>query len=142
MPRIPEHDLQRLKEEVSVQRLVEAAGITLSKGGKNLLGKCVWHDDQNASLIITPHKNLWHCYPCSQGGGPIDWVMKLRGVSFRHAVELLKAELVLRASLPSYCRPNWRRPILARSELLFHIGVIGLGRPSRACIVRRTKLRS
>ena len=43
MPRIPDNEIERLKNEVSV-------------------------------------------------GGPIDWVMKSRSVSFRHAVELLKAD--------------------------------------------------
>lgn len=93
MPRIPDQDLQRLKEEVSVQRLVEASGVALRKGGKDFTGKCPFHADETASLVVTPHKNLWHCFGCQIGGGPIDWVMKARGVSFRHAVELLKAEL-------------------------------------------------
>ena len=35
-------------------------------------------------------KNLWHCFSCQIGGGPIDWMMKSKGVSFRHAVELLR----------------------------------------------------
>jgi DNA primase catalytic core len=100
MARIPHTELERLKAEISVQRLVEASGVELRKAGKNLLGRCPWHDDHNASLIVTPHKNLWHCYPCSLGGGPIDWVIKSRGVSFRHAVELLKADPSLAASLP------------------------------------------
>ncbi len=42
--------------------------------------------------MVTPAKNLWHCFGCSAAGGPIEWVMKLRGVSFRHAGELLKAD--------------------------------------------------
>ena len=40
--------------------------------------------------MVTPAKNLWHCFACQIGGGPIDWVMKTKGVSFRHAVELLR----------------------------------------------------
>ncbi len=47
--------------------------------------------------MVTPLKNLWHCFCCQVGGGPIDWVMKLRGISFRHAVELLKADPSLAA---------------------------------------------
>jgi hypothetical protein len=39
---------------------------------------------------VTPGKNLWHCFSCQIGGGPIDWMMKTKGVSFRHAVELLR----------------------------------------------------
>src|SRR5450830_528151 len=93
MARIPAADLEQLKEEISVQRLVEASGVVLKKGGKDFTGICPFHADETASLVITPHKNLWHCFGCQIGGGPIDWVIKSRGVSFRHAVELLKEEL-------------------------------------------------
>lgn len=100
MARIPEAELERLKTEMSVQRLVEASGVALKKGGKDLLGKCPFHEDDEASLVVTPHKNLWHCFGCQIGGGPIDWVMKAKGVSFRHAIELLKADPSLAAGAP------------------------------------------
>ena len=35
MARIPDSDLQRLKEEISVQRLIEASGLELKKSGKD-----------------------------------------------------------------------------------------------------------
>lgn len=97
MARIPNDELERLKAEVSVQRLVEAAGIELKKAGKDQLGRCPFHADDTASLVVTAPKNLWHCFGCGIGGGPIDWVMKLKGLSFRHAVELLKADPSLAA---------------------------------------------
>jgi DNA primase len=97
MARIPEADIERLKNEVSVERLVESAGIALKRSGKDRLGTCPFHEDGEPSLVVTPLKNLWHCFGCQTGGGPIDWVMKLRGVSFRHAVELLKADPALAA---------------------------------------------
>ena len=92
MARIPETEIERLKSEVSVERLVETAGIGLKRGGKDLLGRCPFDEDDTASLVVTPAKNLWHCFGCGIGGGPIDWVMKRNGVSFRHAVELLRAD--------------------------------------------------
>lgn len=97
MARIPDTELQRLKEDISVQRLVEASGVALKKAGKDWLGRCPFHDDAEASLVVTPVKNLWHCFGCQIGGGPIDWVIKQRGVSFRHAVEMLKADPSLAA---------------------------------------------
>jgi DNA primase len=100
MARIPQAELEQLKNEISVQRLVEASGVELKKGGKDLIGKCPFHEDDEASLVITPHKNLWHCFGCQIGGGPIDWVMKAKGVSFRHAIELLKADPSLAAGAP------------------------------------------
>jgi len=92
MARIPEAEIERLKNEVSVERLVEASGIELKRAGKDLLGCCPFHEDDTASLVVTPAKNLWHCFGCGIGGGPIDWVIKRNGVSFRHAVELLRAD--------------------------------------------------
>jgi len=91
MARIPEAELERLKREVSVERLVEAAGIALTRTGANRVGRCPFHADKTPSLVVTPAKNLWHCLgACGVGGGPIDWVMRTQGVSFRHAVEILR----------------------------------------------------
>jgi DNA primase len=93
MARIPESEVERLKKEISMQRLAEARGIKLTRQGADLIGKCPFHDDRTPSLVITPAKNLWHCLgACNMGGTVIDWVMKTDGVSFRHAVELLRAD--------------------------------------------------
>jgi DNA primase len=101
MARISDPDLQRLKEEISVQRLVEGAGVVLKKIGKDLAGKCPFHEDDQPSLVVTPSKNLWHCFGCQAGGGPIDWVMKTRGVSFRHAALLLKEDAAIANVTPT-----------------------------------------
>jgi DNA primase len=91
MARIPDQVVERLKTEISVQRLAEARGIAFKKHGNDLIGRCPFHEDKTPSLVVTPAKNLWHCLgACQSGGTVIDWVMKAEGVSFRHAVELLQ----------------------------------------------------
>ena len=93
MGRVPDAELERLKCEVSVARLAEARGIALARHGADLHGLCPFHEDKNPSLVISPERNLWHCLgACQAGGSVIDWVMKSEGVSFRHAVELLRAD--------------------------------------------------
>jgi len=101
MARIPDAELERLKAEVSVERLVEASGIALTKNGKDRTGKCPFHEDSEASLIVTPAKNLFHCFGCGAAGGPIDWVMRTQTISFRHAVELLRREHMPSLDTPS-----------------------------------------
>jgi DNA primase catalytic core len=105
MARIPDQVVERLKADVSVERLVEGAGIELKRRGKDLVGRCLWHEDEQASLVVTPSKNLWHCFGCQIGGGPIDWMMKTKGVSFRHAVELLREGTI---DLPAVTRGRIR----------------------------------
>jgi hypothetical protein len=56
MPRIPDNEIERLKNEVSVERLVEASGVELKRAGKDWLGRCPFHDDAEASLVVTPQR--------------------------------------------------------------------------------------
>src|SRR5271165_1952190 len=92
MARIPDEVVQRLKEEVDLAALVTRSGVALKKAGRDLMGRCPFHDDDTPSLVVTPSRGLWHCMgACQRGGSAIDWVMQAEGVSFRHAVELLRA---------------------------------------------------
>ncbi len=51
------------------------------------MGLCPFHEPS----LVASRKNLWHCLgACAAGGSVIDWVMRSEGVSFRHAVELLR----------------------------------------------------
>ncbi|HTX01676.1 MAG TPA: CHC2 zinc finger domain-containing protein, partial [Acidimicrobiales bacterium] len=91
MARIAEEEIERLKREVDLVALVEAAGVVLERTGADVRGRCPFHDDTTPSLVVTPEKGLWHCLgACQAGGSAIDWVMRRDGVSFRHAVELLR----------------------------------------------------
>lgn len=58
MARIPEAEIERLKREVSVERLIEARGIQLKRHGADLHGLCPFHPDKSPSLVVTPSKNL------------------------------------------------------------------------------------
>jgi DNA primase catalytic core len=106
MARIPESEIERLKREVSLERLAEARGVKLKRHGADLIGLCPFHDDHEPSLVISPQKNLWNCLgACGKGGSVIDWVMRAESVSFRHAVELLRRE-----HLPLVARPGAKPP--------------------------------
>ena len=58
MARIPDCEIERLKLEVSLQRLAEASGIELKRHGADLLGLCPFHEDREPSLVISPNLKL------------------------------------------------------------------------------------
>ena len=109
MARIADSEVERLKDEVSLVRLVESAGVKLAKRGGDMVGSCPFHDDATPSFVVTVAKNLFHCFGCDAAGGPIDWVMKHQGVSFRHAVELLRDGAALEPPSSSPARSTVRR---------------------------------
>lgn len=107
MTRIPDEEIERLKREVSLERLVEARGVKLKRHGADLIGLCPFHEDHSPSLVISSEKNLWNCLgACGKGGSVIDWVMCAEGVSFRHAVELLRREHLPLAACPGAKPPQ------------------------------------
>jgi DNA primase len=92
MPRIPDAELEQIKRGTDLAALVRAKGIELRPHGSgHLAGKCPFHDDSTPSFIVTPGKNLFHCLGCGAGGTVIDFVMRHDGLSFRHAVEVLRS---------------------------------------------------
>ena len=90
MARYSEQELDQLKRSIDLVALVQSKGIKLEKHGKDMKGLCPFHADKTPSMIITPGKNLFHCPACGTGGDVIAFIQKFDGVSFRHAIELLK----------------------------------------------------
>jgi DNA primase len=91
MARIPDEQIERLKQEVSLVRLVESQGYKPKRQGRDYVIRCPFHEDNTPSLVISPANNLYHCFGCGAAGSVIDWTMKTQGLSFRHAVELLRS---------------------------------------------------
>lgn len=91
MPRIAESEIDRIKSEVSLLDWVRSEGLEVRKRGKDWVVLCPFHEEDTPSCVITPGKNLYHCFGCGAGGTIVDWVMKRRGVSFPHAIEILRS---------------------------------------------------
>lgn len=83
-------EIENLKREINLVELVKSDGCKLKKQGNDYVGCCPFHKDDNASLRITPSKNLWHCFGCAKGGSVIDWVMTKNNIDCRKAIEILR----------------------------------------------------
>ncbi|WP_099350311.1 CHC2 zinc finger domain-containing protein [Erwinia amylovora] len=91
MSRIPQKELDQLKRRVSLAALAESQGHKLRKQGRDLVLLCPFHQEQTPSCVISPEKNLWHCFGCGAAGSVVDWMMKTEGFSLPRAVLRLRA---------------------------------------------------
>lgn len=61
------------------------------RGSVRLNGLCPFHEEKTPSFYIFTNNNTWHCFGvCGDGGDVISFVMKLKGLSFIEAMEILK----------------------------------------------------
>lgn len=71
------------------------ADIELHQRGREWWGCCPFHGEKTPSFSVNAEKNVWTCYGCHAGGSGVDFVMKLRGVGFREACELIERDFSL-----------------------------------------------
>ena len=63
--------------------------VTLKRSGSNLFGLCPVHGEKTASFSVSPDKGIYYCFGCHKGGGSINFVMELEGLSYPDAVRAL-----------------------------------------------------
>ncbi|EKB3331524.1 toprim domain-containing protein [Salmonella enterica subsp. enterica serovar Chandans] len=91
MARIPKHELDELKQHVSLLALAQSQGHKLKKHGTDsFVCLCPFHSEKTPSCVITPAKGLYHCFGCGARGSVIDWQMNTSGQGLREAVAFLK----------------------------------------------------
>lgn len=84
-------------DRVTVDRIIDAANIvdvvsdfvTLRKAGVNYKGLCPFHDDKNPSFMVSPTKNICHCFVCGKGGTPAGFLMEHEQMSYPDALRWL-----------------------------------------------------
>ncbi len=68
---------------------VVGRNVTLQRRGANLFGLCPFHGEKTASFSVAPDKGIYYCFGCHKGGGPINFVMEMEGLSYPDAVRAL-----------------------------------------------------
>ena len=85
---IPQEVISRILDE-DIVKIIDDEGIELKKEGANWKCCCPFHNEKTPSLIVSPTKNMWHCFGCHEGGNAISFVMKYKSLGFIEAVEYL-----------------------------------------------------
>ena len=84
-------------DRATVDKIIDAAQIvdvvsefvTLRKSGVNYKGLCPFHDDRNPSFMVSPAKNICHCFVCGKGGTPAGFLMEHEQITYPEALRWL-----------------------------------------------------
>ncbi len=63
--------------------------VKLQKKGSSYFGLCPFHNEKSPSFSVSPHKQMYYCFGCGEGGNVISFLMKYENYTFIEAMEVL-----------------------------------------------------
>ena len=81
----------------TVDRILDSADIvdvvgdfvSLRRSGANFKGLCPFHDEKTPSFMVSPAKQICHCFGCGKGGSPVNFIMEHEQMSYVEALRYL-----------------------------------------------------
>lgn len=80
--------IEKISEHADIVEVISEY-IPLKKAGKNYKALCPFHEERTPSFVVSPEKQLFHCFGCGAGGNVFSFIMKWEKVSFPEAVKML-----------------------------------------------------
>jgi len=88
-----------IKAKLSIVDVIQGF-VSLKKSGKNHIGLCPFHDDNNPSMHVNDEKGFFHCFSCGAGGDVFGFLMRYSNISFPEALKELAQKAGVRLPAP------------------------------------------
>lgn len=85
---IRKESIENLKNYLDVVDVISQY-IDLKKSGANFKACCPFHGEDTPSFVVSPAKQIYHCFGCGVGGDSIKFLMEYEKLSYPEAIEKL-----------------------------------------------------
>ncbi|MBN2184403.1 MAG: DNA primase [Candidatus Krumholzibacteriota bacterium] len=85
---IPEKIIDDIREQTDIVEVIGSV-LDLKRSGSNFKALCPFHPEKTPSFMVSPGKQIYHCFGCGKGGNAFNFLMEYEGVSFVEAARKL-----------------------------------------------------
>src|SRR5438045_4044178 len=105
----------QIRENIDIVSFISEF-ITVKKAGRNFKANCPFHGEKTPSFVISPERQIWHCFGCGKGGDVYTFLMDYEKLEFAEALRTLAKQtgIVLESQKAT-------SGITSRKELLYEI---------------------
>ncbi|MEK7573636.1 MAG: DNA primase [Patescibacteria group bacterium] len=81
-------EVARIREKTDIVALLSEY-IPLKKAGRNFKTPCPFHNEKTPSFVVSPERQIWHCFGCGKGGDAFTFLMDYENLEFVEALRIL-----------------------------------------------------
>jgi DNA primase len=85
---IPEDVIDRVRENADIVEVI-SDHLQMKQSGRNFKALCPFHPEKTPSFMVSPEKQIFHCFGCGAGGNVFSFLMRIEGLTFPEAVRAL-----------------------------------------------------
>lgn len=85
---IPETIIEQVQARSDIVEVISRY-VPLKKAGRNFKAPCPFHHEKTPSFVVSPDKQIYHCFGCGAGGNVFSFLMRQENIQFPEAIEML-----------------------------------------------------
>src|SRR3989338_2671402 len=101
--------IEEIKKKIDIVALINSF-IPIKKTGRNYKGLCPFHQEKSPSFVVSPDRQIWHCFgACQEGGDVIKFLMKWENITFIEALRELAEKAGVKLVKVNFEDKQWRK---------------------------------
>ncbi len=81
-------EVAQVREKIDLAALISEY-VPLKKAGRNFKSPCPFHTEKSPSFVVSPERQIWHCFGCGKGGDCYTFLMEYERLEFPEALRML-----------------------------------------------------
>jgi len=85
---IPNETIDGILDKTDIVELISAY-VSLKRAGQSFKARCPFHEEKTPSFIVSPAKQIYHCFGCGAGGNAVSFLMRHEKMDFIESIQML-----------------------------------------------------
>src|SRR3989344_1781112 len=93
-------EVDKIKQKLDIVEII-GERVQIKKAGRNFKSPCPFHSEKTPSFVVSPERQIWHCFGCGKGGDIFTFVTEYENITFAEALKELAARAGIKLTMPA-----------------------------------------